>query len=534
MLEEQLLKRLLLIVVTGCWFVFTMVKLGKRNPIENVSQKNVLFKIIGAVFLLLAVSSAVMTVYMSFNIMFPSEMIEPPIHSGMIVRSPKMNLIWGYPTYAQSLTISSVINLFGFLGIAAYFFCYKKSDTSGWKKISKFLYIILLYFFFMSATEFHYFDIFELIPAVIFIVLLLIGNSSKKNNVDIHLEENIEDKGNERMDEESMVLEKNNASESKLGVYKNKVANLFCNTLNFIKSNSKSPFRKRKEMITNVLDDREKSDVTLENERAYNNKIFGKINNMSIYQKCLLYIYIIYFLIILMTCISHNWNNEWGAEVFILLVFILPLILYGIYFIFMWQRKIVLICLGVLASLGLFYGCYVLYDEWLDDIERERIENTPIINRTFLNCELGDTIQVKAANNWTIEYYHEHLDYIRVEGNNRYVVLNNIPYGEYDLEKMSFFYYKDKLTKVIMVINTTYEDQENKWTFKRIYKMLDKKYPRESNYSEYNNLKLFSDKYTSIEVWNSIEEYPTSNECCVKITYYDKTSGYEEMLESGF
>lgn len=235
-----------------------------------------------------------------------------------------------------------------------------------------------------------------------------------------------------------------------------------------------------------------------------------------------------------MTCISHNWNNEWGAEVFILLVFILPLILYGIYFIFMWQRKIVLICLGVLASLGLFYGCYVLYDEWLDDIERERIENTPIINRTFLNCELGDTIQVKAANNWTIEYYHEHLDYIRVEGNNRYVVLNNIPYGEYDLEKMSFFYYKDKLTKVIMVINTTYEDQENEWTFKRIYKMLDKKYPRESNYSEYNNLKLFSDKYTSIEVWNSIEEYPTSNECCVKITYYDKTSGYEEMLESGF
>ena len=48
MLEGQFYLRLLLIATFGVWFVFTMIKLGKRNPQDETSLRHIAFKVIGS------------------------------------------------------------------------------------------------------------------------------------------------------------------------------------------------------------------------------------------------------------------------------------------------------------------------------------------------------------------------------------------------------------------------------------------------------------------------------------------------------
>ena len=97
---------------------------------------------------------------------------------------------------------------------------------------------------------------------------------------------------------------------------------------------------------------------------------------------------------------------------------------------------------------------------------------------------------------------------------------------------MKFFYYKDKLSEVIMEIDISYDDWSNERTFDKIIEMFNKKEYEEDFYynRKYRNTEQYHDKFTRVHVGY----YEEDGRYFVQIKYYDKTSGYEEMLESGF
>ena len=81
-----------------------------------------------------------------------------------------------------------------------------------------------------------------------------------------------------------------------------------------------------------------------------------------------------------------------------------------------------------------------------------------------------------------------------------------------------------------MQIDITYDDWENHWTYDKIIKMFNKKEYWKDNSFNYNNAEQYYDKFTRLKVGY----YAEDGNYLVQIRYYDKTSGYEEMLESGF
>lgn len=536
MLKEQFYIKLLLIAILGVLFIFTMARYGKRNSIEETPQKHIVLRIIGCIFFILALTSAIMGLWQLGNVAFPLENIEPPIHRNMIVRSSYTNLIWGYPTKIQTYIIAEITNFFAFSAIGAYFMCFKKSKSQWWKKILKFIYFTILFFLFHSATEFHYFDLPEIIPTALCVIMLLCGwrkgtaminkeaeeqpinitdNEILINNEINPSQETIETKGE---------IEKEQTSSKKMNTLFSAIKSVLRNTIIYIKRLVKS------------------NSTNNENENtkcSRNNYFTEKHNNLSSRQKWWILVYALYFFVILLFCGTVTFSDvEEGLGLFLAFDFIIPLVIYIIYFSFKnYKRKTIIFfstisILAVITTISLVV--YEMYEDKQREIERERIENTPKINRTFLNCELGDTTNVLNANNWTVEQRIEHLGYMKINEDATEVTyaLNNIKYGNYNLSKMKFFYYKDKLSEVIMEIDISYVDWNNNWTFDKIIEMFNKKEYEEDFYynRKYRNTKQYHDKFTRVRVGY----YGEDGRYFVQIQYYDKTSGYEEMLESGF
>lgn len=188
MLEGQFYLRLLLIAIMGITFVFTMAHLGKRNPKEESNEKHLVAKTLGGVFLFFSVIGGIIGIIFLSSVKFPTIMVEPPIHSNTIVRSPDVDLLWGYPTKVQLDVIVSITNAFMFLALAAYCFCFKRSASIWWKKILKVIYILILYTISYSVTDFHYFDKYEIVPLVILIVMISLCWINKKSP-DVAIEE---------------------------------------------------------------------------------------------------------------------------------------------------------------------------------------------------------------------------------------------------------------------------------------------------------------------------------------------------------
>ena len=532
MLKEQFYIKLFLIAILGVLFIFTMARYGKRNSIEETPQKHIVLRIIGCIFFILALTSAIMGLWQLGNVAFPLENIEPPIHRNMIVRSSYTNLIWGYPTKIQTYIIAEITNFFAFSAIGTYFMCFKKSKSQWWKKILKFIYFTILFFLFHSATEFHYFDLPEIIPSALCVIMLLCGwrkgtaminkeaeeqpinitdNEILINNEIYPSQETIETKGE---------IEKEQTSSKKMNTLFSAIKSVLRNTIIYIKRLVKS------------------NSTHNENENtkcSRNNYFTEKYNNLSSIQKWWILVYALYFFVILFCYVAGEFPPNDELEFLILFYFIIPLVIYIIHFSFKnYRRKTIIFfstisILAVIATISLVG--YDIYEDKQEEKERERIENTPKINRTFLNCELGDTINVLDAINWTVEQRIEHIGYMEINEDATEVTyaLNNIKYGNYDLSRIKFFYYNNKLTKVTMRIDITYDDYTHHWTFNEITDMFTQKGYNDV-YHRYSNEKQYHDKFTRVEVGY----YAKDGNYFVQITYYDKTSGYEEMLESGF
>lgn len=174
MFETQFYIRLILNIIIGIMFAYALYKMAKHNNQETVKKSHTIMHIFGWIFVGLSLLSLVICIYTLTIVDFPSQLIGPFISSNEIIRPSSAIFYWGYPTNIQSSALNTAMSTFDSLGFGAYFLYFKSSNSKWWKKILKFIVVLLLYAFMASATNFHYFDIFEFIVPILFIILWLI------------------------------------------------------------------------------------------------------------------------------------------------------------------------------------------------------------------------------------------------------------------------------------------------------------------------------------------------------------------------
>ena len=168
MLQDQFVSRLFLIVVFGIAYIYTMMKMASCNSMETTPQKHIVLKIIGGINILLAISCLATCIFWLTQVQYPEQTIDFSYSANQIVRTSDKYVVWGYPTSEQNRAIMGITNIFSSLALAAYCFYYKKSDRKWWQKILRFFYGLLMYAFYCSATNFHYFDATELVAPGLF------------------------------------------------------------------------------------------------------------------------------------------------------------------------------------------------------------------------------------------------------------------------------------------------------------------------------------------------------------------------------
>ena len=212
MLQDQFISRLLLIVVFGIAYIYTMMKMASCNSMETTPQKHIILKIIGGINILLAISCLATGIFWLTQVQYPEQTIDFSYSANQIVRTSDKYVVWGYPTFEQSSAIMGITNVFSSLALAAYCFFYKKSNRKWWKKILRFFYGLLMFAFYCSATNFHYFDAPEMVAPGLF--CLMSGYAltkakkrnmqfaEKKENTDIHKMEDEESETCSKTEEE--------------------------------------------------------------------------------------------------------------------------------------------------------------------------------------------------------------------------------------------------------------------------------------------------------------------------------------------
>lgn len=180
MLQDQFINRLLLIVVFGIAYIYTMLKMASYNSAETEPQKHRVLKVIGSINVLLGVSCLATGIFWLMQVQYPERTIDFSYSVNQIVRTSDKYIVWGYPTSEQSRAIMGITNIFSSLALAAYCFYYKKSDRKWWQKILRFFYGLLMYAFYCSATNFHYFDATEMVAPGLF--CLMAGHALIKAN----------------------------------------------------------------------------------------------------------------------------------------------------------------------------------------------------------------------------------------------------------------------------------------------------------------------------------------------------------------
>jgi hypothetical protein len=171
MLENQFYTRLILNVIFGIMFAYALYRMAIFNNQETGPNKHIVLKIIGGMFIALSCFETIIFIYSLINIEFPETMIDPFLGPNTIVRSSDVPLVWGQPTFTQSMVLNNAIGIFTFLSAATYCFLFKSSLSKWYTKIVKFFLGLLLCAFYVNATKFNYFDFWEFVSPVLFILL---------------------------------------------------------------------------------------------------------------------------------------------------------------------------------------------------------------------------------------------------------------------------------------------------------------------------------------------------------------------------
>ena len=81
------------------------------------------------------------------------------------------------------MALTDISNVFNTLALAAYLAVFRKSGTNGIQKFLKVVGIVLMFMFFTSATNLHYFDMYELFAPIGFLILAFVGLFGGNNAV---------------------------------------------------------------------------------------------------------------------------------------------------------------------------------------------------------------------------------------------------------------------------------------------------------------------------------------------------------------
>ena len=171
MLEHQFYIRVVLNVILGVIFAYSLYRMAVHKNREIAPKKHIAIKIVGGIMALLCCLEIVSFVIFLQQIDFPISMNEPFIGPNTIIRSADKLLIWGQATYIQNMALTQSVGIFTSLGLAAYCFMFKSSCSKWYSKLGKFLLGVVLYALYASSTDFHYFDFWELAPSGLFLII---------------------------------------------------------------------------------------------------------------------------------------------------------------------------------------------------------------------------------------------------------------------------------------------------------------------------------------------------------------------------
>lgn len=157
--------------VLGLLFWCMMGDLGKKNCVENPLEKHIVLKVLGGISIAFGIVMFVAGAVFMTKLDFPDHSLPQPITPNMIIRPSGAFLQIGYPTKAQSLVISEFIGTIQFVGLGLYLWCFRKSGTNWWQKTLKVVAYTAMFMLLPSATDFHYYDLYEFISPALLIVL---------------------------------------------------------------------------------------------------------------------------------------------------------------------------------------------------------------------------------------------------------------------------------------------------------------------------------------------------------------------------
>ena len=76
MLQDQFVSRLLLIVVFGVAYIYTMMRMASCNSVETSPQKHIILKILGGINVLLGVLCLAMGIFWLTQVQYPEQTID--------------------------------------------------------------------------------------------------------------------------------------------------------------------------------------------------------------------------------------------------------------------------------------------------------------------------------------------------------------------------------------------------------------------------------------------------------------------------
>lgn len=173
MLVSDFYLRLVLIILFGLCFIYVMVKSAKKNP-KDEQGRHIVAKVFGGLFFVLSILLVISLVKDWMRLEFPETSLPQPLTPHSIIRKSTQVLYWGYPTSIQNKIFLDAMGILQLIGFGLYCVMFRSSNSSTGMKICKVILCVLLYFFMSSATDLHYFDIYELYAPILSIVLMII------------------------------------------------------------------------------------------------------------------------------------------------------------------------------------------------------------------------------------------------------------------------------------------------------------------------------------------------------------------------
>lgn len=168
MTKEDFYLRLVLNVLVGVMYVYALYRMAGHTDLNEPPTKKTLTKVLGYFFVVLGITFSIAAISFMLNISYPSEALKG---YDAIVRPSSAYLYWGYPTAPQNFVLTAILSSLLMFGLGVYCLAYRKTANSWWSKTGQFGLGFLLSTVMYSATNLHYFDVYEFIAPALFLVL---------------------------------------------------------------------------------------------------------------------------------------------------------------------------------------------------------------------------------------------------------------------------------------------------------------------------------------------------------------------------